>query len=192
MNKAAIIRALLAETSDEPIVFTTGFVSRIACAVEDRASHFYMTGSMGLAALIGVGLCQQTGATTVVVDGDGSILMNPGALLVAGEHDDLPLVHLVLDDGRYESTGGQPSLGAAAAVDWARSSGYAYADHVDSLSAFHTVLRQGMTCRQPALLRCVVTEPDLPAHRISQPLPDLARRFADHVASRSQQVGRAR
>ncbi|WP_420341080.1 thiamine pyrophosphate-dependent enzyme [Streptomyces xinghaiensis] len=83
-----------------------------------------MTGSMGLALSIGTGLAWETRRTTLVVDGDGSLLMNPSGLVAVGAAPGLPLVHLVLDDGRYDSTGGQLTPGRTTAlIAWARASG---------------------------------------------------------------------
>lgn len=84
MNKTAVIRALIEATSTDPIIFTTGYSCRIARNVADRPNHFYMTGSMGLAASIGTGIALSTGRLVVVVDGDGALAMNPGCLLTAG------------------------------------------------------------------------------------------------------------
>ncbi|WP_200308189.1 thiamine pyrophosphate-dependent enzyme [Streptomyces adelaidensis] len=71
-----------------------------------------MTGSMGMAPVIGVGIARQTDRTTVVIDGDGAFLMNPGALMVTKQYRPENFLHLVLDNGSYESTGGQESSSA--------------------------------------------------------------------------------
>jgi len=46
-----------------------------------RDLNFYMFGSMGLVSSIGLGLALSTEREVVVFDGDGSLLMNPNALL---------------------------------------------------------------------------------------------------------------
>jgi thiamine pyrophosphate-dependent acetolactate synthase large subunit-like protein len=79
-----------------------------------------MTGSMGLVASVGTGLALATGLVTVVVDGDGSLLMNPVGLIIAGAAQ-VPLLHLVLDDGQYAWTGGQPvPAGHTDSMRWRR------------------------------------------------------------------------
>jgi sulfopyruvate decarboxylase subunit beta len=56
MSKTEVIRAVIDVAEAAPIVFTTGYASRIAHAIAPRPSHFYMTGSMGLAAPIAAGV----------------------------------------------------------------------------------------------------------------------------------------
>src|SRR5260363_186197 len=99
MNKTVAIQQIILATTNQPIIFTTGYSCRIAAHLRHRPNHFYMTGSMGLAVALATGL------PTVVVDGDGSLLMNPASLIVAGAIPDLSLLHVVLDDGVYASTG---------------------------------------------------------------------------------------
>jgi phosphonopyruvate decarboxylase len=61
----------------------------------------------------------------VVLDGDGALLMRLGALTTVGHERPANLVHVVLDNGRHESTGGQATV--AGCVDFpalAVASGY--------------------------------------------------------------------
>ncbi|MET7437763.1 thiamine pyrophosphate-dependent enzyme [Streptomyces sp. NPDC004082] len=182
MNKTAAIRAVIEATTDEPIVFTTGYACRIAQAVLDRPNHLYMTGSMGLASSIGIGIAQQTGRPTVVVDGDGSVLMNPVGLLTAGAMAPLPLLHVLLDDGRYASTGGQhvPCTGTDFAL-LARSCGYARVERIERTTQLAATLRAvAATCTAPTFLHCVLAGED-PAPippRVDGDLADHAARFA--------------
>jgi sulfopyruvate decarboxylase subunit beta len=184
MNKTTAIRTVIEATTDHPIIFTTGYCCRIAKAIADRPSHFYMIGSMGLASSIGIGVALATGRTTVVVDGDGSLLMNPVGLITAGAADDLPLVHIVLDDGIYASTGGQrtPSrrtdLGGLAAA-----AGYPVVWGVDSGEDFAALVRSAIAdCSAPVFIRCGLNAPDEPiAGRIDYDLGLHARRFSDQL-----------
>jgi phosphonopyruvate decarboxylase len=43
----------------------------------------------------------------VVVDGDGAVVMHMGGLALVGERRPANLTHLVIDNGSYDSTGGQ-------------------------------------------------------------------------------------
>lgn len=184
VNKTAAIRAVIEATTDEPIVFTTGYACRIAQGVLDRPNHFYMTGSMGLASSIGTGIAQQTGRPTVVVDGDGSLLMNPAGLVAAGALGSLPLVHILLDDGRYASTGGQyvPSGGIDFAL-LARGCGYPRVERIERIAELVATLRAVPgTCAAPTFLHCVLTGDDPPIPpRVDGDLADHAARFAAAV-----------
>lgn len=186
MNKTAAIEAVIAATTDHPIIFTTGYSCRIARHTADRANHFYMTGSMGLASSIGIGVSLETHSTTIVVDGDGSLLMNPVGLVMAGALKDLPLIHIVLDDGKYASTGGQMVPSARADLcALATASGYAHVTATASLDEFLDLLRtEVVACSSPTLILVSITDPDYPVPgRIDSSLGDHAYRFSNHVVS---------
>lgn len=185
MNKTEAVAAVLAATTTEPIVYTTGYACRIARHLDDRPSHFYMTGSMGLASSIGIGVARETGRTTVVVDGDGSLLMNAVGLVTAGALKTLPLAHVVLDDGCYASTGGQtvPSRRADLSA-WALACGYARADETDDAERFAALVRAAVTrCTAPVLVLARLTSADPPVPgRVEEDLAEHARRFGRHLA----------
>jgi thiamine pyrophosphate-dependent acetolactate synthase large subunit-like protein len=185
MNKTEAIQAVLRATAEEPIIFTTGYSCRIARGLADRANHFYMTGSMGLASSIGIGVALETRRTTVVVDGDGALLMNPVGLVTAGALTELRLVHVLLDDGRYASTGGQavPSTRTDLCA-WATASGYPRVHSTGDLAEFTQLVTEEIAaCASPVFLRGVLTTPDPPvAARIDADLGDHARRFQAHLA----------
>jgi thiamine pyrophosphate-dependent acetolactate synthase large subunit-like protein len=186
MNKTEAVRAVIAASHAEPIIFTTGYASRIAYGIADRSSHFYMTGSMGLASSIGAGVAQVTGTPTIVVDGDGALLMNPVGLVVAGAMAALPLVHVVLDDGRYASTGGQevPSNATDLAA-MAHACGYRDVRRITDAASLETLL-ESLLCTEtgaaPVFVHCVLADPDQPVTaRVSGDLSAHAERFARHV-----------
>jgi sulfopyruvate decarboxylase subunit beta len=185
MIKAEAIEIVVKAASNTPIVFTTGYSCRIAQSIADRDSHFYMTGSMGLAATIGTGISLSTGRTVVVVDGDGSLAMNPNCLLTAGSLPGLDLVHIVIDDGAYESTGGQSS--PTARLDFcrlARAAGYSHAYRVSTSTALADRLAERLARHSgPVLLHCRVTRNQAvpPPPRISIGLTRHAARFSRYL-----------
>ncbi|GAA3216505.1 phosphonopyruvate decarboxylase [Dactylosporangium siamense] len=100
------------------LVFTTtGYVSRELYGLADHPTTFYMQGSMGHALALGVGAAlAQPSRRVVVIDGDGAVLMHLGTCVTAGAFGSGGLVHVVLDNGAYESTGGQRTTSST--VDW--------------------------------------------------------------------------
>ena len=74
-----------------------------------QPSNFYMLGSMGMAAPIGLGVALNTPKRVYVVDGDGSILMNPGTLATVALTAPGNLTLIAIDNGAYGSTGNQPT-----------------------------------------------------------------------------------
>src|ERR1051326_3341463 len=93
------------------VVMANGFLSRDGCAHGDAERYFYMLGSMGLAASIGLGVALvRPEARVAVLDGDGNVLMGLSALPMAGAWRPRHLLHVVLDNGCYASTGGLRSV----------------------------------------------------------------------------------
>ncbi|SDW49777.1 phosphonopyruvate decarboxylase [Amycolatopsis xylanica] len=184
--KPAAIQAVITAAARVPIVFTTGYTSRIACGLADRPNHFYMTGSMGLCASVASGLSLATGQPVVAADGDGSLLMNPSTLVMAGSLAPLPLVHVLLDDDAYDSTGGQ--LSGSGDVDlcaWALACGYRTARTVPTAAALGDAVAAHIADGQgPVFLRCPLrTEATSVPGRVTDDLAGHARRFAAQVAT---------
>jgi thiamine pyrophosphate-dependent acetolactate synthase large subunit-like protein len=110
-----IVRTL---RGDEFVISANGNISRMLFSVDDRANNFYMLGSMGLTSSIGLGLALSVPEKRIIVlDGDGNILMNMGSLATIGNRSPRNLVHIVLDNETYESTGGQPTVSRTANLD---------------------------------------------------------------------------
>ncbi len=93
------------------LVATTGYTGRELYGLGDHANQFYLVGSMGCASSLGLGLaltCPER--RIVVVDGDGAALMRLGALTTIGYQRPKNLLHILLDNGIHESTGGQSTV----------------------------------------------------------------------------------
>ena len=91
------------------VISNLGFPSKELYHVLDQPSNFYMLGSMGMATPIGLGAALSTSKRVYVIDGDGSILMNPGTLATAALMSPENLTIICIDNGVYGSTGGQPT-----------------------------------------------------------------------------------
>ena len=94
-----------------PTVATTGKISRELFGDGDRDHYFYMVGSMGGAAPMGLGIAlNRKDKATVILDGDGAVIMKMGVLSTIGHYSPKKLIHIILDNGAYESTGGQSTV----------------------------------------------------------------------------------
>ena len=93
--------------SDGLIVSNIGFPSRELYSVADSPKNFYMTGSMGLASSIGLGLSMSQKKKVYVIDGDGSVLMNLGTLVTVAHNAPDNFSLIIVDNMEYGSTGGQ-------------------------------------------------------------------------------------
>lgn len=108
MTRIEAVKHILRQlTPNELLIITTGFLSRDVYSLQDRPSNFYMTGSMGYALSIGIGLALNTNAPVTVISGDGAALMNLGSLVLSDYLKLKNLKHYVVDNGCYISTGGQ-------------------------------------------------------------------------------------
>ena len=109
MQSIDFIRKLVNICDDSvAIISTCGLTSRELHYVKDRPGNFYMVGAMGGASSFGLGValgCPSRGV--VVLDGDGAALMNLGSMATIGNLAPKNLIHIVLKNGCYASTGGQ-------------------------------------------------------------------------------------
>ncbi|WIM93115.1 phosphonopyruvate decarboxylase [Actinoplanes oblitus] len=107
------------------VVATTGKCGREFHSIRDRERNFYCVGAMGYANAIAHGIALGTREPVYVLDGDGALLMHLGNLSTIGATRPPALTHIVLDNGTYDSTGGQVT--SAGTVDFAataRACGY--------------------------------------------------------------------
>jgi thiamine pyrophosphate-dependent acetolactate synthase large subunit-like protein len=108
MTRLDATRQLAATLAGDPVVASLGHPAYDLFATGDRDTYFYTWGSMGLASSIGLGLAMaQPDRRVLVLDGDGSLLMNLGTLATIGWVRPKNLVVIVWDNGVYGTTGGQ-------------------------------------------------------------------------------------
>ncbi|MEA1944382.1 MAG: sulfopyruvate decarboxylase subunit beta [Euryarchaeota archaeon] len=114
MKRIDVIETIAEELTDELVICNLGYPSRELYALKDRETHFYMLGSMGLASSIGLGLALAQPRKVVVLDGDGSLLMNLGSLATIANHAPENYLLIILDNRCYGSTGCQSTATAEA------------------------------------------------------------------------------
>lgn len=99
---------------DEVVVTSAGTASGEWYArSSDLDASFYLQASMGMASTFALGFALAVPEAQVwVFNGDGSLVMNPGALLTEAEAAPPNLVHFVLANRAYGATGGLPYVNA--------------------------------------------------------------------------------
>lgn len=108
--QAIALAGLAAAEQDALLICNIGYPSRELFSVRDRPENFYMLGSMGLASSIGLGLAlARPEKRVMVLDGDGSLLMNLGSLASIAHHAPENYLLVILDNCCYGSTGSQPT-----------------------------------------------------------------------------------
>jgi phosphonopyruvate decarboxylase len=120
-SRTEVLAAYLRRFSEDVAVSTTGYMSREVASHGLVDRHFPMQGSMGFAPAIALGITRAAPSRPVfVLDGDGALIMRLGSLATIGSLAPPKLVHLVIDNGTYASTGGQ--LSVSPGVDFAAAS----------------------------------------------------------------------
>jgi sulfopyruvate decarboxylase subunit beta len=104
---------VLATPRGSHVVITTMSPIAIWPQLSDTPLDFaYIPSAMGQAPALGLGLAlAQPDRGVIVVNGDGCMLMNLGCLVTIANHP-ANLYLLIIDNGLYEVTGGQPTVGA--------------------------------------------------------------------------------
>ena len=137
MKREDCFKALARHVTDEVVVAT------YSSAVEwndlgSRALNYFSMGAMGLASSHALGLALANPQRRIIVlDGDGSLLMNLGSLVTIGAEAPKNLVHFVSNNECYEANGSHPLPNPK--VDFsglARSAGYAHVFEFSDLASF--------------------------------------------------------
>ena len=180
------LEKLLAITPEAAgIVVTTGKSGRELFTIADREQHIYQVGSMGGASAMGLGIALNTERPVVIIDGDGAALMKMGNMATIGVKAPKNLVHVLLDNGVHDSTGGQVT--AAGGVDFAQialACGYASAAAADDLDGFRCGLNAAYGNEGPHMIHIRIQPGSL--EQLGRPTvsPDaVARRFKAFLAS---------
>lgn len=120
MKRADCIEALYPELADRLVVTIMGACAQELYDLGHRENFFYLQHAMGLASSIGLGLAMNLPEEKVVVlDGDGSVLMNMGGLATLARYRPPNLTHIIFDNGSLLSTGGFDSHTTAGITDLA-------------------------------------------------------------------------
>jgi sulfopyruvate decarboxylase subunit beta len=120
MKRADCLKALYPELHDRLVVTIMGACAQELYDLGHRENFFYLQHAMGLASSIGLGLAMNAPHEKVVVlDGDGSVMMNLGTLATLARYRPPNLTHIIFDNGSLLSTGGFTSPTTSGITDLA-------------------------------------------------------------------------
>jgi sulfopyruvate decarboxylase subunit beta len=110
MQRLECLRAIYGDIESCIVVTIMGAVAAELQSLGHRPNHFYLQHAMGLASSTGLGiaLCVP-GRKVVVLDGDGSLLMNLGTLTTLARYRPPNLIEVVFDNESLLSVGGFPT-----------------------------------------------------------------------------------
>ena len=146
----------------------------------------YMPSAMGHGPDLGLGLAlAQPERGVIVINGDGSMLMNLGSLVTLANHPANVYV-VIIDNGIYEVTGGQPTAGTGH-VDFAAMAKAAGIERVyafDSAESWRVRVEEVLRGPGPVVIWLKVEG------RMGQKTPTPPRPMADQVVRLQQALGR--
>jgi len=113
MLRIDALRAIYGRLESCVVVTIMGAVSAELQSIGHRPNHFYLQHAMGLASSMGLGIAlSRPELRVVVLDGDGSVLMNLGGLTTLARYRPPNLIHVVFDNESLLSVGGFPTATA--------------------------------------------------------------------------------
>ncbi|MBP1094327.1 UNVERIFIED_ORG: thiamine pyrophosphate-dependent acetolactate synthase large subunit-like protein [Bradyrhizobium japonicum] len=156
MNRFDVTSRLIAKLKhEEAVIGGIGNTNFDLWAAGHRPQNFYMLGSMGLAFPIALGVAlAQPERRVFALEGDGSLLMQLGALSTIAALKPKNLIMIVMDNGIYQITGAQPTPAADVAdiVAIAAGSGLANSAWAADEEDFERLVEEAMSAPEPSLI----------------------------------------
>ncbi|HEY0421351.1 MAG TPA: thiamine pyrophosphate-dependent enzyme [Acetobacteraceae bacterium] len=156
MYRFDLVKRLVARLkNDEAVIGGIGHTNFDLWSAGHRPQNFYMLGSMGLAVPIALGVAlAQPQRHVFALEGDGSILMQLGCLATVATLRPKNLTILVMDNGAYQITGGQPTPAAGGAdyVAIARGCGLANSVWAKDEADFERLVEESLASEGPRLI----------------------------------------
>lgn len=156
MNRFDVTSRLIAKLrSEEAVIGGIGNTNFDLWAAGHRPQNFYMLGSMGLAFPIALGVAlAQPDRRVFALEGDGSLLMQLGALSTIATLKPKNLIMVVMDNGIYQITGAQPTSAASVAdiVTIATGSGLPNSAWAADEEDFERLVDAAMSAVEPSLI----------------------------------------
>src|SRR5438270_1562935 len=113
MLRAEALEALYPDLERHIVVTIMDAVAAELYTLDHRHNFFYLEHAMGLASSMGLGIAlSMPEHKVIVIDGDGSLLMNLGTLSTMARYKPSNLLHIVFDNESLLSVGGFPTATA--------------------------------------------------------------------------------
>jgi len=139
MRRLEALQAIYPDLEQSVVVTIMGAVAAELQSLGHRPNFFYLQHAMGLASSLGLGIAlSRPELRVVVLDGDGSVLMNLGGLSTMARYRPRNLVHVVFDNESLLSVGGFPTATSTGAdlAGVAKASGVPRTATVERLEDF--------------------------------------------------------
>lgn len=190
MLRADCIEALYPELEDRLVVTIMGASAQELYDLGHRENFFYLEHAMGLASSIGLGLAMNLPHEKVVVlDGDGSVLMNMGGLATLARYRPPNLTHIIFDNGSLLSTGGFASHTTSGITDLAAVAKGAGCPNVKAVNNLYQFMEAAAEAFENKVMTTIVAKVEAvgPDHYgMDMKLPENAFRFERYIKERQQ------
>jgi sulfopyruvate decarboxylase subunit beta len=190
MQRAACIEMMYPELEDKLVVTIMGASAQELYNLGHRENFFYLQHAMGLASSIGLGLAMHLPRERVIVlDGDGSVLMNLGTFATLARYRPRNLIHIVFDNGSLLSTGGFASHTTSGVTDIAaiaRGAGIEQVASVDSDVAFGEAFVEALERDDLSVIVAKVAAVGPEHYGMDLQLPENAFRFRRWILDRTR------
>jgi sulfopyruvate decarboxylase subunit beta len=193
MKRAECIGMLYPELDDKLVVTIMGACAQELYDLGHKENFFYLQHAMGLASSIGLGLAMHLPRERIVVlDGDGSVLMNLGTLATIARYRPKNLVHIIFDNGSLLSTGGFDSHTTSGITDLAaiaKGAGLEHVSAVDSVLDFGEAVIDAFQSDHLSAIVAKVSAVGPNHYGMDLQLPENAFRFKRLIGERKKKSG---
>lgn len=186
MNRFDLTCRLVKKLRTEAVIGGIGNTNFDLWAAGQRPENFYMLGSMGLAVPLGLGVAlAQPQRKTFVLEGDGSLLMQLGALGTVAATAPRNLAIIVFDNGMYHITGKQKTLTAASVdlVAMARGAGLERSEWAKDEAHFESLVERALRADGPWFIGARI-DAEKPAGVTERDPTRIRQRFMDALAAK--------
>ncbi|PYY23517.1 MAG: thiamine pyrophosphate-binding protein [Acidobacteria bacterium] len=150
MLRLDCLRSIYSQLEKCVVVTIMGAVSAELQSIGHRPNFFYLQHAMGLASSTGLGIALSLPEQTVMVlDGDGSVLMNLGTFSTMARYRPRNLLHIVFDNESLLSVGGFPTATSTGTdlAQIAKAAGVPRTEIVNDCTSFVEAVNKGLAAR---------------------------------------------
>lgn len=155
MLRVDALQAIYPDIQDKIVVTIMGAVAAELYTIGHRHNFFYLEHAMGLASSMGLGIAlAMPKHQVVVIDGDGSLLMNLGTLSTMARYKPGNLLHIVFDNESLLSVGGFPTATSTGTdlAGIARASGVPAVYQADTIESLQSSVTKALTSHTMATI----------------------------------------
>jgi sulfopyruvate decarboxylase subunit beta len=167
MKHKDCMKALARHAADADIVLPVYSTAFEWLDLRSSPLNYTAHGAMGLASSHGLGLALgRPDKRVIVLDGDGSLLMNLGSLVTVAAAAPRNFFHFVCENGTYEANGGHPTpnRGKVSFAGFARAAGYQTVYEFSDLKIFQQQIGAVLSEQGPVFVDLKI-EPSAPQER---------------------------